>query len=177
MFIYLTSPIILQSINLEKILKQFLWTEMLVHTFFNNYFLPGSAQGWRQKVGEVQRGEPRAFIWPHGTMWSLQRPGLHPPPSSLPYAEELALCGGLGSWLSAHTCTRCTPPPSSSPPPLPPKMENNRFFCFEVLLKIVLHSGQQVPRKEILGFQSNILERGNSSELTMKWTEWGFSPI
>lgn len=43
-------------------------------------------------------------------------PSLHPPPPHFHMQRNLlvALCGGLGSWLSAHTCMWC-------PPPLPPK--------------------------------------------------------
>ncbi len=58
-------------------------------------------------------------------MWSLQPPCIHPPPTSLPYAEELAsplaLCGGLGVMTErSHSHS------------VPREMENNRYSAFKV---------------------------------------------
>lgn len=69
------------------------------------------------------------------TPWDdVKSPTSRPPPtpSSLPYAEELALCGGLGSWLSAHTCTRCPPTHPSTPslPSRPPFLQNGEQQIF-----------------------------------------------
>lgn len=105
--------------NKKKFWSSFLHMLMLVRTFLNIIF------AWeveREDGGGAARWAESFYLTP----WDdVKSPTSRPPPtpSSLPYAEELALCGGLGSWLSAHTCTRC-PPFSSS------KMENNRYFCF-----------------------------------------------
>ena len=74
---------------------RFWWT-------FNHHLCREHRAGVR-RVG-VGWGEPNAFIWPHGTMWSLQPPCVHPPPTSLPYAEELApaLAPGVGGWGSGQ---------------------------------------------------------------------------
>lgn len=91
--------------------------------FFNYQFCMRAHRGW-DRGGGLARWAESFYLTPWDDVKSPASPP-PPTPSSLPYAEELAeplaLCGGLGSWLSAHTHTA---------PPL--EMENNRYFCYEV---------------------------------------------
>lgn len=83
--------------------------------FFNYHFCMRAHMGWDTETegGGLARWAESFYLTP----WDdVKSPVSLPPPtpSSLPYAEELAeplaLCGGLGSWLSAHTHTHTVPP-------------------------------------------------------------------